>query len=149
MAVSVNLWVRFIRIAGSNTRDNPSRLVVEAEYAGLNKVLFKPGTFGRLTRPAKSTLRCLWSLRVALALTRFYSGIQFYSVGNSDVSGSENRGRDQSDTATGSERGDTDESGRSPTPLRQSWLRCHPDCYGTRGLSRGGTCLDLLLPIIP
>ncbi|KAF3549686.1 hypothetical protein DY000_02009127 [Brassica cretica] len=28
MAVSVNLWVRFIRITGSNTKDNPSRLVV-------------------------------------------------------------------------------------------------------------------------
>ncbi|KAF3500533.1 hypothetical protein F2Q69_00041045 [Brassica cretica] len=50
-AVSVNLWVRFIRIAGSNTRDNPSHLVV---------------------------------------------------VGSSDVSGSEDRGRDQGDTATGS-----------------------------------------------
>ncbi|XP_013633110.1 PREDICTED: uncharacterized protein At3g60930, chloroplastic-like [Brassica oleracea var. oleracea] len=59
-------------------------------------------------------------------------------VGSSDVSGSEDRGRDQGDTATGSERGDTDESDRSPTPLRQSLLRCHPDCYGTRGLSRGG-----------
>ncbi|KAF2619016.1 hypothetical protein F2Q68_00040152 [Brassica cretica] len=29
MAVSVNLWVRFFRITGSSTRDNPSRLVVE------------------------------------------------------------------------------------------------------------------------
>ncbi|KAH0857487.1 hypothetical protein HID58_085748, partial [Brassica napus] len=36
-----------------------------------------------------------------------------------DVSGSEDRGRDQGDTATGSERGDADESGRSPTPSRQ------------------------------
>ena len=28
MAVSVNLWVRFIRLTGSNTKDNPFRLVV-------------------------------------------------------------------------------------------------------------------------
>ncbi|KAF3503803.1 hypothetical protein F2Q69_00044511 [Brassica cretica] len=28
MAVSVNLWVRFIRITGSNTKDNPSLLVI-------------------------------------------------------------------------------------------------------------------------
>ncbi|KAF3500339.1 hypothetical protein F2Q69_00041115 [Brassica cretica] len=32
-------------------------LMREAEYAGLDKVLSKPGTFGRLTRPAKNTLR--------------------------------------------------------------------------------------------
>ncbi|KAF2568129.1 hypothetical protein F2Q68_00025670 [Brassica cretica] len=62
-------------------------------------------------------------------------------VGNSDVSGSENRGRDQSDTATGSERGDTDESGRSPTPLRQVCKRvcfgqidCRPTIYHPGGI---------------
>ncbi|KAF3547983.1 hypothetical protein DY000_02008802 [Brassica cretica] len=44
-------------------------------------------------------------------------------VGNSDVSGSEDKGRNQGNTATGSERGDTDESDRSPTPLRQFVIR--------------------------
>ncbi|KAF3532214.1 hypothetical protein DY000_02040684 [Brassica cretica] len=90
MAVSVNFWVRFIRIAGSNTRDNPSRLVV---------------------------------------------------VGSSDVSGSEDRGRDQGDTATGSEHGDADESDRSPTPLRQVRKRvcfdqidCRPTIYHPGGI---------------
>ncbi|KAG2294013.1 hypothetical protein Bca52824_040682 [Brassica carinata] len=62
-------------------------------------------------------------------------------VGNSDVSGSEDRGRDQGDTVTGSERGDTDESGRSPTPSRQSWLRCHPTA--TDPAQSWGACLDL------
>ncbi|KAF3511318.1 hypothetical protein F2Q69_00006152 [Brassica cretica] len=57
-------------------------------------------------------------------------------VGNSDVSGSEDRGRDQGDTVTGSERGDADESGRSPTPSRQVRTRvsfdqidCRPTIY--------------------
>ncbi|KAF2542883.1 hypothetical protein F2Q68_00031318 [Brassica cretica] len=57
-------------------------------------------------------------------------------VRSSDVSGSENRGRDQGDTATGSKRGDTDESDRSPTPLRQVCKRvcfdqidCRPTIY--------------------
>ncbi|KAF2543749.1 hypothetical protein F2Q68_00029848 [Brassica cretica] len=90
MAVTVNLWVRFIRIIGSSTRDNPSCLVV---------------------------------------------------VGSSDVSGSEDRGRDQGDTATGSERGDTDESDRSPAPLRQVRKRvcfdqidCRPTIYHPGGI---------------
>ncbi|KAG2287419.1 hypothetical protein Bca52824_047023 [Brassica carinata] len=57
-------------------------------------------------------------------------------VGSSDVSGSEDRGRDQGDTATGSERGDTDESDRSPTPSRQvrervcfDQIDCRPTVY--------------------
>ncbi|KAG2270838.1 hypothetical protein Bca52824_065393 [Brassica carinata] len=63
------------------------------------------------------------------------TGIGF-AVGGSDVSGSEDRGRDQGDTATGSERGDTDESDRSLTPLRQVRKRvcfdqidCRPTIY--------------------
>uniref|UniRef100_A0A0D3AUH2 Major facilitator superfamily (MFS) profile domain-containing protein n=1 Tax=Brassica oleracea var. oleracea TaxID=109376 RepID=A0A0D3AUH2_BRAOL len=57
-------------------------------------------------------------------------------VGSSDVSGSENRGGDQSDTATGSERGDADESSQSPTPSRRVRTRvcfdqidCRPTIY--------------------
>ncbi|KAF3597676.1 hypothetical protein DY000_02024562 [Brassica cretica] len=30
---------------------------LKAEYTGLDRIPFKPGTFGRLGRPAKSTLR--------------------------------------------------------------------------------------------
>ena len=94
-------------------------------------------------------------------------------VGSSDASESEDRGRDQDDTATGSDRGDTDESDRSPTPLRQvrervcfNQIDCRPTVYHSggifeelaplppgllwaRGLSRGGTCLDLLLLTTP
>ncbi|XP_013726582.1 meiosis-specific protein ASY2-like [Brassica napus] len=62
-------------------------------------------------------------------------------VGSSDVSGSEDRGRDQGDTATGSKRGDTDESDRSPTPLRQVRKRvcfeqidCRPTIYHPGGI---------------
>ena len=62
-------------------------------------------------------------------------------VGNSDVSGSEDRGRDQGDTATGSERGDADESGRSPTPSRQvrtsvcfDQIDCRPTIYHPGGI---------------
>ncbi|KAH0857532.1 hypothetical protein HID58_085793, partial [Brassica napus] len=58
-----------------------------------------------------------------------------------DVSGSEDRGRDQGDTATGSKRGDTDESDRSPTPLRQVRKRvcfeqidCRPTIYHPGGI---------------
>ncbi|KAF3549700.1 hypothetical protein DY000_02006870 [Brassica cretica] len=58
-----------------------------------------------------------------------------------DVSGSEDRGRDQGDTATGSERGDADESGRSPTPSRQVRTRvsfdqidCRPTIYHPGGI---------------
>ncbi|KAH0886124.1 hypothetical protein HID58_062220, partial [Brassica napus] len=61
--------------------------------------------------------------------------------GNSDVSGSEDRGRDQGDIVTGSERGDTDESGRSPTPSRQVRKRvcfdqidCRPTIYHPGGI---------------
>ncbi|KAH0885418.1 hypothetical protein HID58_061514, partial [Brassica napus] len=50
-------------------------------------------------------------------------------------------GRDQSDTATGSERGDADESGRSPTPSRQVRTRgffdqmdCRPTIYHPGGI---------------
>ncbi|KAF3575482.1 hypothetical protein DY000_02031601 [Brassica cretica] len=60
---------------------------------------------------------------------------------NCDVSRSEDRGRDQGDTATGSERGDTDESGRSPTPSRQVRKRvcfdqidCRPTIYHPGGI---------------
>ncbi|KAF2613604.1 hypothetical protein F2Q70_00011527 [Brassica cretica] len=63
------------------------------------------------------------------------------SFGNSDASGSEDRGRDQSDTATGSEHGDADESGRSPTPSRQVRKRvcfdqidCRPTIYHPGGI---------------
>ncbi|XP_048611843.1 meiosis-specific protein ASY2-like [Brassica napus] len=62
-------------------------------------------------------------------------------VGSSDVSGSEDRGRDQGDTATGSERGDTDESDRSPTPSRQvrervcfDQIDCRPTVYHPGGI---------------
>ncbi|KAF3494522.1 hypothetical protein DY000_02055162 [Brassica cretica] len=57
-------------------------------------------------------------------------------VGSSVASGSEDRGRDQDDTATGSERADTDESDRSATPLRQvrervcfDQIDCRPTVY--------------------
>ncbi|KAF3486849.1 hypothetical protein F2Q69_00055357 [Brassica cretica] len=63
-------------------------------------------------------------------------GFCFWEAVAFDVSGSEDRGRDQGDTATGSERGDTDESGRSPTPSRQIRKRvcfdqidCRPTIY--------------------
>ncbi|KAF3523606.1 hypothetical protein F2Q69_00045926 [Brassica cretica] len=59
----------------------------------------------------------------------------------SDVSGSENRGGDQSDTAAGSERGDADASGRSPTPSRRVYKRvrfdqidCRPTIYHPGGI---------------
>ncbi|XP_013632981.1 PREDICTED: serrate RNA effector molecule homolog [Brassica oleracea var. oleracea] len=62
-------------------------------------------------------------------------------VGSSDASGSEDRGRDQDDTATGSDRGDTDESDRSPTPLRQvrervcfNQIDCRPTVYHSGGI---------------
>ena len=62
-------------------------------------------------------------------------------VGNSDVSGSEDRGRDQGDTATGSERGDADESSQSPTPSRRVRTRvcfdqidCRPTIYHPGGI---------------
>ena len=62
-------------------------------------------------------------------------------VGNSDVSGSEDRGRDKGETATGFERGDADESGRSPTPSRQVRKRvcfdqidCRPTIYHPGGI---------------
>ncbi|KAF2536686.1 hypothetical protein F2Q68_00022152 [Brassica cretica] len=57
-------------------------------------------------------------------------------VGSSNVSGSEDRGRYQGDTATGSERGDADESDRSLTPVRQvrervcfDQIDCRPTIY--------------------
>ncbi|KAF3499595.1 hypothetical protein F2Q69_00043129 [Brassica cretica] len=68
-------------------------------------------------------------------------GADRVEVGNSDVSGSEDRGGDQSDTSTGSERGDADESGRSPTPSRRVRTRvcfdqidCHPTIYHPGGI---------------
>ncbi|KAH0893253.1 hypothetical protein HID58_055682, partial [Brassica napus] len=58
-----------------------------------------------------------------------------------DVSGSENRGGDQSDTATSSERGDADESDRSSTPSRRVRTRvcfdqidCRPTVYHPGGI---------------
>ncbi|KAF3520849.1 hypothetical protein DY000_02060806 [Brassica cretica] len=72
--------------------------------------------------------------RDALRDTENITLSQRLEVGNSDVSGSEDGGRDQGDTATGSERGDTDESGRSPTPSRQVRKRVcfdHIDCRPT------------------
>ncbi|WZZ25180.1 hypothetical protein YC2023_008581 [Brassica napus] len=61
-------------------------------------------------------------------------------VGSSDASGREDRGRDQGDIATGSERGDSDESDRSPTPLRQvrervcfDQIDCRPTVYHPGG----------------
>ncbi|KAF3515869.1 hypothetical protein DY000_02058716 [Brassica cretica] len=63
-------------------------------------------------------------------------GVDRVEVGSSDVRGSENIGADQSDAATGSERGDADASGRSPTPSRRVRKRvrfdqtdCHPTIY--------------------
>ncbi|KAF3500578.1 hypothetical protein F2Q69_00044255 [Brassica cretica] len=63
------------------------------------------------------------------------TGIGF-AVGSSNVSGSEDRGRYQGDTATGSERGDADESDRSPTPMGQvrervcfDQIDCRPTIY--------------------
>ncbi|KAF3607607.1 hypothetical protein DY000_02049959 [Brassica cretica] len=71
-------------------------------------------------------------------------------VGSSDVSGSENRGGDPSDAATGSERGDADESGRSPTPSRRVRTRvrfdqidCHPTVYHPGGI------FEELAPLTP
>ncbi|KAH0859004.1 hypothetical protein HID58_087265 [Brassica napus] len=68
-------------------------------------------------------------------------GADRVEVGNSDVSGSEDRGGDQSDTATDSERGDADESGRSPTPSRRVRTRvcfdqidCRPTIYHPGGI---------------
>ncbi|KAF3521980.1 hypothetical protein F2Q69_00046187 [Brassica cretica] len=68
-------------------------------------------------------------------------GADRVEVGSSDVSGSENRGGDQSDAATCSERGDADVSGRSPTPSRQVRKRvrfdqidCHPTIYHPGGI---------------
>ncbi|KAF2552290.1 hypothetical protein F2Q68_00035797 [Brassica cretica] len=63
-------------------------------------------------------------------------GADRVEVGSSDVSGSENRGGDQSDAATGSERGDANASGRSLTPLRLvrervrfDQIDCRPTIY--------------------
>ncbi|KAF3581199.1 hypothetical protein DY000_02031980 [Brassica cretica] len=68
-------------------------------------------------------------------------GADRVEVGSSDVSGSENRGGDQSDTAAGFERGDADASGRSPTPSRQVRKRvrfdqidCRPTIYHPGGI---------------
>ncbi|KAF2543586.1 hypothetical protein F2Q68_00030956 [Brassica cretica] len=87
-------------------------------------------------------------------------------VGSSDVSGSEIRGRDQSDAATGSERGDAKASGRSPTPSRrltplppgllrdprdQSWGNVFGSCashHTVKDLLRasGGTGVTYIIP---
>ena len=71
-------------------------------------------------------------------------------VGSSDVSGSEDRGRDQGDTVTGSERGETDESDRSLTPLRQvrervcfDQIDCRPTIYHPGGI------FEELVPLPP
>ncbi|KAF3556016.1 hypothetical protein F2Q69_00015986 [Brassica cretica] len=76
--------------------------------------------------------------------------VVFPIFGNSDVSGSKDKGRDQGDTATGSERGDTDESDRSPTPLRQVRKRvcfdqidCRPTIY------HPGEIFEELAPLPP
>ncbi|KAF3538679.1 hypothetical protein F2Q69_00023885 [Brassica cretica] len=68
-------------------------------------------------------------------------GADRVEIGSSDVSGSENRGGDQSDTATGSERGNADESGWSPTPSRRVRTRvcfdqidCRPTIYHPGGI---------------
>ncbi|KAF3545787.1 hypothetical protein DY000_02008059 [Brassica cretica] len=77
-------------------------------------------------------------------------GADRVEVGSSDVSGSENRGGDQSDTATGSERGDADESDRSSTPSRRVRTRvcfdqidCRPTVYHPGGI------FEELAPLLP
>ncbi|KAF3586508.1 hypothetical protein F2Q69_00031140 [Brassica cretica] len=84
-AVSVNLWVKFIRIAGSNARDNPYRLVVV--YSGDRSFWIKRRGSVLLVNRFKSR-------------PGIDSGADRVEVGSSDVSGSENRGGDQSDTVT-------------------------------------------------
>ncbi|KAF2586890.1 hypothetical protein F2Q70_00035743 [Brassica cretica] len=68
-------------------------------------------------------------------------GADRVEVGSSDVSGSENRGGDQSDAATGSKRGDADASGRSLTPskrvrerVRFDQIDCRPTIYHPGGI---------------
>ena len=77
-------------------------------------------------------------------------GTDRVEVGSSDLSGSENRGGGQSDTAAGSEHGDADASGRSPTPSRRVRKRvhfdqidCRPTIYHTGGI------FEELLPLPP
>ncbi|KAF2580466.1 hypothetical protein F2Q68_00005301 [Brassica cretica] len=91
----------------------------------------KPSLFFQLCRASlvAQSSACLDSLT---CLSAFMMG---YSL-HGDVSGSENRGGDQSDTATGSERGDADESDRSSTPSRRVRTRvcfdqidCRPTVY--------------------
>ncbi|KAF2616253.1 hypothetical protein F2Q70_00012181 [Brassica cretica] len=172
-AVSVNLWVRFMRIADSDVRYTPFCLVIvgssdvggsedrggdqsdaatgsergDANASGRSPMpsrrvrervrfdqidcrptIYHPGGIFEELAPLlpellRDPLAHSWgnvfgscaSHHTVRDLLRASGG----AVGSSDVSGSENRGGDQSDTATGSERGDADESGRSPTPSRR------------------------------
>ncbi|KAF2619461.1 hypothetical protein F2Q68_00039866 [Brassica cretica] len=77
-------------------------------------------------------------------------GADRVQVGSSDVSGSENRRGDQSDAAAGSERGDADASGRSPTPSRRVRKRVHFDQIDYRPtIYHPGGIFEELLPLPP
>ncbi|KAF3556442.1 hypothetical protein F2Q69_00014356 [Brassica cretica] len=155
VAVSVNLWIRFIRIAGSNARDNPSRLVVEEKGKDIadspipTRDASATGSpvddFDSIHRDAlRDTENMTLSHRLLVAdahrLIRD-EGADRVEVGSSDVSGSESRGGDKSDTAAGFEGGDADAFGRSPTPSRRVHKRvcfdqidCCPTIYHPGGI---------------
>ncbi|KAH0892694.1 LOW QUALITY PROTEIN: hypothetical protein HID58_055123, partial [Brassica napus] len=77
-------------------------------------------------------------------------GADRVEVGSSDVSGSENRGGDQSDDATDSERDDADASGRSPTPSRRVRKRVRFDQIDCRStVYHPGGIFEELAPLPP